>query len=258
MYISLLKRQLKSAAIFIMLAAGAHATVVAQSPGNATSDRGAAESIADAAVYRAADAHSGMKIMVSVNERRLRLISDRDTLLSVPVAVGMGRNFEYNGKVFRFETPTGRRKVLAKSENPLWVPPEWHYMEKAAKRDLELVRLADGDTIELSDESLLVVKGTEIGRVNQFGNFWAFPPGTELIFDGRIFVPPFGTGLRSVPQALGPYKLELGDGYLIHGTHIYNAESVGSAVSHGCVRMNNSELDRLYFMVEPGTPVFIY
>ena len=59
-------------------------------------------------------------------------------------------------------------------------------------------------------------------------------------------------------DALGPYKLDMGDGYLIHGTHIYNEDSIGDAVSHGCVRMENSDLERLYYMVEPGTPVFIF
>ena len=98
----------------------------------------------------------------------------------------------------------------------------------------------------------------QVGRLNQNGHFWAFTPGLEIVFDGKIFMPPFGTAQRRVTDALGPYKLDLGDGYLIHGTHIYNEESVGSAVSHGCVRMTNTDLDRLYYMVERGVPVFIY
>src|SRR5690606_39961342 len=112
--------------------------------------------------------------------------------------------------------------------------------------------------IELEDGTFLVVKGKDVGRLNQFGNFWAFTPGTEIVFDGRIFMPPITSNQRRVPEALGPYKLDTGDGYLIHGTHLYNAESVGEAVSHGCVRMDNTDLERLYHMVERGTPVFIF
>ena len=209
-------------------------------------------------VYREAQAFRGTKIMVSVNERRLLLVTGRDTLMDVPVAVGMGTDFEYEGKKFRFETPTGRRRVLAKAETPVWTVPDWHYMEKAAARGLELVRLEKDSRVELKDGSFLVVMDDQVGRLNQNGHFWAFTPGLEIVFDGKIFMPPFGTAQRRVPDALGPYKLDLGDGYLIHGTHIYNEESVGSAVSHGCVRMTNSDLDRLYYMVERGVPVFIY
>ena len=61
-----------------------------------------------------------------------------------------------------------------------------------------------------------------------------------------------------MPDALGPFKLDMGGGYLIHGTHIYNEDSIGAAVSHGCVRMNNDDLDRLYHLVETGVPVFIF
>jgi hypothetical protein len=131
---------------------------------------------ANPAVYRAAMAQRGLRILVSTNERRLMLLSGQDTLMDVPVAVGIGEDFEYEGRNFRFETPTGRHRVLAKSPNPIWTPPDWHYMEKAAKYGRELVRLSKDDKIELADGSFLVVIGDQVGRINQFGNFWAFTP----------------------------------------------------------------------------------
>lgn len=213
---------------------------------------------ANPAVYRAARAHRGPKILVSTNERRLLLISGRDTLMDTSVGIGSGADFEYEGRKFRFETPTGRRRVLSKEENPIWTPPDWHYMEKAKFRGLKLIRLKDGDEIELGDGSHLVVKDGKVGRVNHFGNFWAFTPGTEIIFDGKIFMPPITSEQRRIPNALGPYKLNTGDGYLIHGTNPFNEDTIGGAVSHGCVRLDNDELDRLYHLVDNGTPVFIY
>ncbi|MGH7449129.1 MAG: L,D-transpeptidase [Longimicrobiales bacterium] len=213
---------------------------------------------ANPAVYRAAQSYRGTKILISTNERRLRLIAGRDTLLDVSVGIGMGTDFEYEGRKFRFETPTGRRKVLAKAEAPIWTVPDWHYMEKATYRGLELVRLEDDADIELDDGSRIVVRDGQVGRINQFGNFWAFPPGMEIVFDGKIFMPPFSTEQRRVPDALGPYKLDMGDGYLLHGTNLYNEETVGGAVSHGCVRLTNEHIDRLYHLVETGTAVFIY
>jgi hypothetical protein len=221
-------------------------------------DGDVAVSYAAPAIHRAAMAQRGMRILVSVNERRLILLTGRDTLMDVPVAVGMGDGFEFGGREFFFETPTGRRSVLAKERNPVWTPPDWHYLEKAAARGLEVVRLEQNSRIELSDGSFLEVSDGNVGRRNHYGHFWAFPPGTEIVFDGRIYIPPFGTVQRRVPDALGPYKLDMGNGYLIHGTHMFNEDSVGEAVSHGCVRMANNDLDRLYFMVDRGTPVFIY
>jgi hypothetical protein len=163
---------------------------------------------ANRAVFKAAQTYRGSKILVSTNERRLRLVSGRDTIMDVSVGIGTGTDFEYEGRKFRFETPTGRRRVLMKAPDPVWTVPDWHYMEKATYRGLELVRLKDGDEIELKDGSHLVVKDGQVGRVNHFGNFWAFTPGTEIIFDGKIFMPPFGTEQRKVPEALGPYKLD--------------------------------------------------
>ena len=248
-----------AAALSVVGGSSAHgqADIVAAAAGGAA-DKAESFAPANAAVYRAALAHRGTKIMVSTTERRLRLVLGRDTVLNVPVAIGMGKDFEYKGRKFRFETPTGRRTVQKKAENPIWLVPDWHYMEKAANRGLELVKLKEGDRVELADSTFIVVEGNQVGRVNRFGNFWPFTPGTEIMFDDKIFMPPMSSDQRKVPEALGPFKLELGDGYLIHGTNPYNEKSVGEAVSHGCVRMSNGELDRLYSMVDAGTPVFIY
>jgi hypothetical protein len=209
-------------------------------------------------VLAAANAYRGMKIMVSIDNRWLWLVSGRDTLMSTQIAIGMGKDFEFEGKKFRFETPRSRRRVLKKEEAPKWNVPEWHYMERAQARNLELVRLNKDDKVELGDGSFLMVVGDNVGRLNHYGNFWAFTPGLEIIFDGKIFVPPMGTQQRLVPDALGPFKLDMGDGYLLHGTNIYNEDTIGDAVSHGCVRLTNEDLDRLYHIVPVGTPVFIF
>lgn len=205
----------------------------------------------------APEPESERRIVVSTRRRMLWLVEGGDTLLRAPVAIGMNAGFEYNGRKWHFETPTGKRRVLAKSPDPIWTPPDWHYFEKATKKGLEAVRLAKGDTVELADGTHLVATDSAVGRINQFGNFAPFTPGVEIIFDGRIYIPPIDSPQRRVPDALGPYKLDMGDGYLIHGTHYYNEESIGEAVSHGCVRMNNDDLTRLYRMVPRGTVVEI-
>jgi hypothetical protein len=209
-------------------------------------------------ILASADRHAGLKILVSTEDRWLWLVSGRDTLLSTQVAIGMRSGFEFEGRRFYFETPRSERRVLSKEPNPRWNVPEWHYMERALARDLELVRLTKDTKYLLSDDSFILTIGENVGRLNSFGSFYPFEPGMEIIFDGKVFVPPFGTEQRRVPDALGPYKLDTGDGYLLHGTNIYNEDSIGEAVSHGCVRLSNEELEKLYRLTPVGTPVFIF
>jgi lipoprotein-anchoring transpeptidase ErfK/SrfK len=80
--------------------------------------------------------------------------------------------------------------------------------------------------------------------------------GKEIVVNGNIVVPPYGTTARRYVGVLGTRRLELGDGYGIHGTD--HPESIGRSVSHGCVRMRNEDIERLYPMVGIGTPVYIY
>lgn len=197
-------------------------------------------------------------ILVSLEQRRLWLVENGDTVFSAPIAVGKGGVFRFAGNTYRFDTPRGERRILAKNEDPDWVPPDWHYYEKAVNRGLEPIHLETGDRVELSDGTFIEVRGKEVGRINRWGNYYPFTPGSEIIFDGKIFIPPFGSPQRRIPNALGPVKLLLGDGYLIHGTHRYNEESIGNAASHGCIRMQNDDVLRLTSLVAVGTRVQIF
>ena len=217
----------------------------------------AVEAAAGAEKIRAqALARKGPRILVSTRERALWLMQDDEPVFKAPVAIGMHEKFTWAGKTYDFATPHSIRKVLAKSPDPLWVPPDWHYFEKAAEQKLQPVQLKSNSKITLSDGTRIEVRGDQVGRVNRYGNFWPFTPGMEIIFDGKIFIPPFGTAQRKVPEVLGTHKLEIGDGYLIHGTN--EDDSIGEAVSHGCVRMYNADVARLYSMVPVGTPVYIF
>jgi hypothetical protein len=207
-------------------------------------------------VWRSAVLGRGLRILVSTEARSLWLMRDTLVLFRAPVAVGMEEGFAYGGRRFDFTTPVGQRRVLAKDTMPIWVPPDWHYFEIAVQRELQTVQLRTGQRVALADGSRIEVRGREIGRVNQFGNFYAFEPGMEIVFDGKVFIPPFGTRQRQIPEVLGTHKLDLGDGYLIHGTN--QETSIGDAVSHGCIRMFNDDVAHLFTVVPTGTAVFIF
>jgi L,D-transpeptidase ErfK/SrfK len=44
-------------------------------------------------------------------------------------------------------------------------------------------------------------------------------------------------------------------GIRIHGTN--NSNSIGTAASHGCMRLRRADIEDLYPLVPIGTPVFI-
>ena len=222
--------------------------------------------LASAALTGRAAAQSA-EIRVSLDEKRLAYVSaSGDTILSAPIAIGRGGLWELNGKVYDFRTPRGTRKVLAKNEDPDWIPPDWHYYERSVQRGLEPVQLKDGDRIELSDNTVIEVRDKVVGRRVWIydGREWRhsqFNPisqGFDIVGDGKLFIPPLDSPQRRVPNALGPVKLVLGDGYLIHGTHDYNENSIGLAASHGCIRMANADVEQLYEIVPVGTPVRLY
>ena len=114
-----------------------------------------------------------------------------------------------------------------------------------------------GEAVSLSGGDTLEVRGADVVRVDsKTGAVKVYPQGKDIVVDGAAIVPPFGTRPRQFPGELGTRRLHLGDGYAIHGTD--KAASIGTAASHGCIRMLNEEIEILYDLVPVHTPVFIY
>ena len=101
-----------------------------------------------------------------------------------------------------FETPRGELRVLGKEKSPVWVKPDWAFIEEG------------------------------------------------------LPVPPPGHHSRYERGVLGDYKLMLGRGYLIHGT-LYK-RFLGMAVTHGCIRMGDEDLEAVFRNLQIGSKVFIY
>lgn len=55
---------------------------------------------------------------------------------------------------------------------------------------------------------------------------------------------------------LGDYSLNLGNGYLIHGT-LYQ-RFLGLPVTHGCIRMGDDDLENVFRTLKIGSKVYIY
>lgn len=69
-------------------------------------------------------------------------------------------------------------------------------------------------------------------------------------------VPPPDSPKRREVGTLGTTALYLEEQIAIHGTN--KPELLGQPVSHGCIRMTNEDVRRLYYEIEIGTPVIIY
>jgi lipoprotein-anchoring transpeptidase ErfK/SrfK len=173
-------------------------------------------------------------LVVSLAERRVLYLRGRDTIFRAPVAVGSGETLIIDGHTKRFQTPRGRMVITAKEKDPVWVPPNWHYVQIARKNHMGI--------IDMSDASPNALAG--------------YPAGQVPISGGKVIIPPWGSPQRRYQGKLGAAKLEMQDGYYFHGTD--NENSVGEAASHGCLRMHKEDILWMYGHIPVGTPVYIY
>ena len=143
-------------------------------------------------------------IVVDTKANKLYLKKGLDLILDADCSVGRGGILrdKATGRAWEFVTPLGEFRVRAKIENPVWIKPDWAFVESKEP------------------------------------------------------IPPPGDPSRRAEGELGAYVLNLGDGYLIHGTK--NEQLLGTAVSHGCVRLGAENLKLLYETVQTGTRVYIY
>lgn len=77
---------------------------------------------------------------------------------------------------------------------------------------------------------------------------WAFIEEGEPI--------PKNRESRAVADVLGDYAIAFGDGYFIHGT-LYT-RMLGTSVTHGCIRVDDNTLKKIYDSAQPGTPIYIF
>jgi len=199
-------------------------------------------------------------IVVSIEEHQLWYKRGNEVLFNTGVATGSGKTLVSGsgGKQYKFDTPRGRLTVQDKEMDPAWVPPDWHFQEQANKKGLGVAHMTRSSVIPVGGGTVLAVRGSEI--VKRYADGREIPltsgEGHEIIANGNIVIPPYGVNQRRYKGVLGTRRLVLGDGYGIHGTDV--PESIGRSASHGCVRLRNEDIEKLYDMVPVGTPVYIY
>ena len=217
---------------------------------------GAQGPMRSADVRRAADTSRQLRVVIDRGSRRLWVIGPSgDTLLSASVAVGSGKKLKVGSRTWRFETPVGVHAILSTEVDPVWMRPDWAFVELARQKKLKLDSISSRSPRQLPSGDSLVVRGPEIGVVSDSG-FSPWPPDKDIVFGKVLYMPPAGSAYRGVKNALGPYRLNLGGAIGLHGTQ--DKASIGKAVTHGCIRLHDEDVVWLYQNVPVGTPVFIF
>jgi L,D-transpeptidase YbiS len=115
--------------------------------------------------------------------------------------------------------------------------------------------------------------GTILNKPGDEASQWIFDtPRGEFLVQSKLTKPTWikpdwafieeGLGVpqsiaeRAEPGVLGDYALGFGKGYFIHGT-LYT-RLLGKNVTHGCIRLNDSDLKGVYTLARVGTPIMIF
>ncbi len=215
-------------------------------------------------------------IVVSTAENRLYVRRGGKNIFQAICSTGKGTTLtDASGQSQVFNTPTGKFRIVKKEENPLWSPPDWHFIEEARKKGKRLVTLDPGGKIDAASGTptgveegvhewgqrssgsgrYLTVRNNTVVEVGPGGER-ELPPGEVIEVGGAIVVPPHGTPQRKFDKVLGKYRLNLGGGYGIHGTMF--PDQLGRSVTHGCVRLGDADIEQLFSMANVGDQVLIY
>ena len=145
----------------------------------------------------------GPVILVDTAQSRITMMLGAQVIVQGTCSTGNGMELsDAAGKrSWTFDTPRGRFRVVGKVANPVWLRPDWSFIE-------------EGEPI------------------------------------------PKDPAKRAMANVLGDYAIAFGDGFFIHGT-LYT-RLLGANVTHGCIRVDDKTLKKLYLAAQPGTPIWIY
>ncbi|OGR07875.1 MAG: hypothetical protein A2511_11600 [Deltaproteobacteria bacterium RIFOXYD12_FULL_50_9] len=145
----------------------------------------------------------GMYVVIDTGRNLLYMKNGDEELHKAIISTGSGKTLQdpNSAKKWVFDTPRGVHTIKTKVKNPLWVKPDWAFIEE--------------------NEAL------------------------PKKFNDRV-----------EEGMMGDYALGIGNGYFLHGT-MYS-RMLGKSVSHGCVRIGDADLEKLYKEAPVGTKVYIF
>ncbi len=205
----------------------------------------------------------GAKTLRDLTRESVAQSREADFLESLPNILPQDKGYLRTQKAIEDEVADLRAKVGRRVKNSLYIVVDAKANKLYLKRGLKLLWQADvsvGRGGKLYDRK----SGQRWQFVTPRGKFRVIGKGVDpkwrrpdwsFVESGEPIPPPDDPS-RFVDGELGAYFLNLGDGYLIHGTR--SVEMLGRPASHGCVRVGAADLEKLYHEVPVGTEVFIF
>src|SRR5690606_24806203 len=68
-------------------------------------------------------------VLIDLDENRLYFKQGEETIWSAPVGTGTGMRVITHDDDWEFSTPTGRFQVQYKERDPIWIAPDWYFVE---------------------------------------------------------------------------------------------------------------------------------
>jgi lipoprotein-anchoring transpeptidase ErfK/SrfK len=156
------------------------------------------------------------------------------------------------------EQMTGRTKAIAATLILFFATASFAQTEKTAATDFTRRVVL----VSIPDRKLAVLDGNEVIATFPVAVGAAVSPSPtgEFQIVSRVANPTYYHTGKVIPTGkenpLGTRWLGLSQkGYGIHGTNA--PSSVGHAASHGCIRLRNRDMERLYTMLRVGDAVVI-
>jgi lipoprotein-anchoring transpeptidase ErfK/SrfK len=193
----------------------------------------------DAAVEPGADS---LNVVAAKSGRKLR---DNKLTTELELAVRNGASGDTIVATVRETKPEVTTKEVA-SRYPSYLTLDRGTFTLRLWKDLDL---AKAYTVAVGQEGLETPEGLYEIQEKEENPTWHVP---ESAWAGDL------AGQSIPPGPENPIKarwMGIYEGAGIHGTE--EVESLGSAASHGCVRMAIADVEELYDQVEVGTPIFI-
>lgn len=146
---------------------------------------------------------TGYYVVINTAGNRVMLHNGDKIEADMIASCGSGNVLEdpKGGRRWTFDTPRGVFTVKTKVADPVWIKPDWAFIE-------------EGESI------------------------------------------PKNRADRAEPGMMGDFAIGIGDGYYLHGT-LYS-RLLGRNVSHGCVRLGDADIDKLYHTLNKGDRVYIF
>ena len=74
--------------------------------------------------------HDGPYVIVHIAESRVLVMEGTEVVWSSPAGTGHGFQLEGQGRSWTFTTPVGMFRVLRREKDPVWIAPDWYYIEQ--------------------------------------------------------------------------------------------------------------------------------